>query len=166
MTEPVGPTSDTGAGRGRDGRVGSIGITVAVVALTFLAALGVVQWAAHERSPYDVGSFPEAEAAFAAAGLQVCAAAEQPDGLAPAALVSRTYELAVRCPVDPARVVVDRFVDATDRDAAARRFEALLRPRGSGVVYTLGDMTIFVQGSGDHDVQERLDPALRAAGAR
>jgi hypothetical protein len=149
--------------RGRDGRVG---VAVAVVALTFFAALGVVQWAAHERSPYDVGSLPEVEAAFAAAGLQVCAAAEQPGGLAAAALVSRTYELAVRCPVDSARVVVDRFGDAPDRDAAARRFEALLRPRGSGVVYTLGETTIFVQGSGDHDVQERLDPALRAAGAR
>jgi hypothetical protein len=166
VTEPVGPTSDTDAGRGRDGRVGSIRIAVAVVVLAFLAALGVVQWAAHERSPDDTGSFPQVEAAFVAAGLQVCAAAEQPDGLAAAALVSRTYELAVRCPVEPARVVVDRFVDATDRDAAARRFEALLRPRGSGVVYTLGETTIFVQGSGDHDVQERLDPALRAAGAR
>jgi hypothetical protein len=128
VTEPVGPTSDTDAGRGRDDRVGSIGTAVAVVALAFLAALGVVQWAAHERSPYDVGSFPQVEAAFAAAGLQVCAAAEQPDGLAAGALVSRTYELAVRCPVDSARVVVDRFGDAPDRDAAARRFEALLRP--------------------------------------
>jgi hypothetical protein len=61
---------------------------------------------------------------------------------------------------------VDRFADAAARDASARRFEALVRPRGSGVVYTLGDTTVFVPGSGDDAVQDRLDGALRAAGAR
>ena len=136
------------------------------------AVLVLVQWVAHERAPFDAGpssapdSFDRIEAAFGAAGLQVCAATDRPDGLAAQAVASRSYELAVRCPADPARVVVDRCADVADRDAAAQRFEALSRPRGSGVVYTLGDTTIFVQGSADDAVQDRLSPALRAAGAR
>jgi hypothetical protein len=156
-------TPDTGAAV----RTGGAPVGAVVVAVAALAgALGLVQWAGHERAPYDATGFPAVEAAFGAAGLQVCAAADRPDGLAPQAVASRTYLLARRCPDGPARVVVDRFADAADRDAAARRFESLARPRGSGVVATLGDTTIFVPGSGDDAVQDRLDSALRAAGAR
>ncbi|MGY1745937.1 hypothetical protein [Blastococcus sp. SYSU D00695] len=41
-----------------------------------------------------------------------------------------------------------------------------MRPRGSGVVLTLGDGTVLVQGNGDGDARERLVAALRAGGAR
>jgi hypothetical protein len=142
------------------------GVAVVVVLVALSGVLGLVQWAGHERAPFGTTGFPAVEAAFGAAGLQVCSATGRPDGLAPQAVASRTYLLARRCPEDPARVVVDRFGDAADRDAAAQRFESLVRPRGSGVVYTLGDTTVFLQGSGDHTVQERLDVALRAADAR
>ena len=145
---------------------GRVGLAVAVVVVAVLAVLGLVQWAASERAPFEAGSFDDVEATFAAAGLQVCAATDRPDGLAPQAVASRTYEVAVRCPLDSAQVVVDRFADVADRDAAAQRFEVLLRPRGSGVVYTFGDSTVFLQGSGDGGVRQRLTPALLAAGAR
>ncbi len=142
------------------------GAAVVVVLVALAGALGLVQWAGHERAPHGGTGFSAVEAAFGAAGLQVCAAADRPDGLAPQAVASRAYQLALRCPAEPAGVVVDRFADAAGRDAAAQRFESLVRPRGSGVVYTLGDTTVFLQGSGDDAVQDRLDAALRAAGAR
>ncbi|MGQ0574740.1 MAG: hypothetical protein ACT4RN_11135, partial [Pseudonocardia sp.] len=143
------------------------GAWVAVTAATHpLVLVGVARWAGHERAEFAAGSFTEVEAAFGAAGLTVCAATGAPDPLAPAAVASRSYELGTGCTGDVAAVVVDRFADVAHRDAAALRFEGLVRPRGSGVVYTLGDTTVFVRGSGDHAVQERLDPALRAAGAR
>jgi hypothetical protein len=160
VSPDVGPVADRGA-RG-------VAPAVAVVALTLLAALLVVSWGAHERAPFDTGpdSFTRVEDTVTTAGLQVCSATDRPDGLANQAIASRTYELAVVCPADPARVIVDQFASAADRDAAAQRFESLVRPRGSGVVYTLGDTTVFVQGSSDDEVQDRLDAALRAAGAR
>jgi hypothetical protein len=160
VTEP--PSSPPAA------RGGGVAGAVAVVVVALLGALLVVQWAAHERAPFDAGadSFSTIEDTVATAGLQVCSATDRPDGLASQAIASRTYELAVRCPADPARVVVDQFASAADRDAAAQRFESLVRPRGSGVVYTLGDTTVFIQGSSDDEVQDRLDAALRSAGAR
>jgi hypothetical protein len=143
----------------------------AIVVAAVLVAFLLVQWAGDERAPFDPGaaapdSFTRVEATVATAGLQVCSATDSPDGLAGQAVASRTYELAVRCPANPARVVVDQFASAADRDAAAQRFESLVRPRGSGVVYTLDDTTVFIQGSSDDEVQDRLDAALRAAGAR
>ncbi|MGE3287924.1 MAG: hypothetical protein AB7J32_17765 [Pseudonocardia sp.] len=161
-------TGDGGAGpgtgtTGSGGRSG-VALVVAGVALALVLAL-TTWWAGHERAP-ATGSFPEVEAAFAAAGLTVCASTTAPDPLAPGALASRTYTLAVRCADGTATVVVDRFASTAERDAAARRFEVLGRPRGSGVVYTLGDTTVSVQGSGDSDVQRALAPALQAAGAR
>jgi hypothetical protein len=87
-----------------------------------------------------------------------------PGPLAPQAVAGRTYELAVRCPADPARVVVDRFTEAAD--AAAQRFESPAPRRDSGAIYTLGASTDFVQGSGDDTVQDRLNDTLRVAGTR
>lgn len=138
----------------------------ALVLAALAVVLGLVAWAAHGRAEFTGGSFAEVEAAFGAAGLSVCAESRPPDPLAPGAVASRSYELGAGCGGDTATVVVDRFADPAARDAAARRFESLVRPRGSGVVYTLGDTTVSVRGSGDTAVQEALDPALRAAGAR
>ncbi|MDN5931195.1 MAG: hypothetical protein L0I24_09045 [Pseudonocardia sp.] len=141
-------------------------LVVTVALLVAVVVVVLLTWAAQPRSDFSSGSFAEVEAAFGAAGLQVCTADEAPDPLANQAVATRTYELATACPADPATVVVDRFADVAHRDAAARHFEILNRPRGSGVVYTLGDTTIFVPGSGDHEVQERLGAALRSADAR
>ncbi|WP_147332014.1 hypothetical protein [Geodermatophilus marinus] len=138
---------------------------VLVLAAT-LGALGLVQWAGHGRAPFGDVVFERVEAAAAAAGLQVCRVVDEPGGLAGGAVASRVYDLAVRCPAEGATVVVDRFATAADRDAAARRFESLLRPRGSGAVRTLGDGTVLVRGEGDDDVHRALARALDAAGAR
>jgi hypothetical protein len=142
------------------------GLAVAIMLLALLAALAVVQWAGRPRADYGGASFLEVEAAFRSAGLQICAADQHPDGLAPGAVESRTYELAESCQDARATTVVDRFPSVASRDAATRQFESLTRPRGSGVAYTLGDTTVFLQGSGDRDVRDRLGAALSAAGAR
>ncbi|MEU2348464.1 hypothetical protein [Modestobacter sp. NPDC049651] len=140
----------------------------AAVLVCLLAALAVVQWAGRPRADDGSASFPEVERAVTDAGLEVCAEDDHPAGLAPGAVESRTYELAVRCAADGGRagVTVDGFASTADRDAAARQFESLVRPRGSGVVWTLGRTTVFLQGSGDREVRDRLGRSLRAAGAR
>lgn len=146
--------------------VAGIAVAAAVGAVALALVLALVSWAAHDRSEFTAGSFAQVEAAIAAAGLTVCARTEAPDPLAPGAVASRTYDVGRGCGGDTATVVVDRFATPAARDAAAQRFESLSRPRGSGVVYTLGDTTVSIRGSGDTAVQEALDPALRAAGAR
>ncbi|MGY1604753.1 hypothetical protein [Geodermatophilus sp. SYSU D00815] len=146
-------------------RAGTALATGAVLA-SLLAVLGLAQWAARDRAEFAPGSAELVERAVRDAGLQVCSVVDEPDGLAPAALDSRAYEVAAGCPGDAATVVVDRFATAEGRDAAARRFESLVRPRGSGVVLTAGDGTVLVQGAGDGDVRARLVAALRGAGAR
>ena len=141
---------------------------VAAVLVCLLAALAVVQWAGRSGADGGRASFADVERAVQDAGLEVCAEDTDPAGRAPGALESHSYELAVRCATgeDRAGATVDRFGSTADRDAAARRFESLVRPRGSGVVWTLGSTTVFLQGSGDRAVRDRLAAALRAAGAR
>jgi hypothetical protein len=144
-----------------------------VVLAALLGSLGLVQWAGRERADFGPGALAAVERAVDAAGLQVCGTVDDPDGTvddpdgtAATGAGGRAYEVAVSCPGDTATVVVDRFGSAAARDAAARRFESLVRPRGSGVVLTLADATVFLQGSGDGEAGRRLRAALRAEGAR
>ena len=137
-----------------------------VVLAALLGALALVQWAGRDRAPFAPGAVDAVDRAVATAGLQVCSVVEEPDGLAPASVTGRAYAVAAACPGNTATVVVDRFGSAADRDAAARRFEGLARPRGSGLVLTLGDATVLVQGAGDGGVSRRLVEALRGVGAR
>jgi hypothetical protein len=102
----------------------------------------------------------------AAAGLAVCGVVDDPGGQAAAAVRSRSYRVADGCPGDAATAVVDRFGSVADRDAAARQFESLGRPRAAGTVLTLGDTTVLLQGSGDGEVRRELAAALRREGAR
>lgn len=67
---------------------------------------------------------------------------------------------------DRATALVDVYADESDRDAAARSLEGLVRPRGSSAVRTFGDLVVTVRGTSDDDVAARLDAALVAAGAR
>ncbi|MGY1690801.1 hypothetical protein [Geodermatophilus sp. SYSU D01105] len=145
---------------------GRAALAGAVVLAALLAVLGLAQWASRERAPFGDAGFAEVEDAVAGAGLQVCAVADEPDGLAVGAVASRAYEVAVDCGDGAVTVVVDRFATAADRDAAARRFESLVRPRGSGAVTTLGSATVFLRGGADREAADRLEAALRAAGAR
>ena len=140
------------------------GATVVLAAL--LTTLALVQWAGRDRATFTPDGFTAVERAVAAAGLEVCDVVEHPGGQAPAAVGSRSYRVADACPGDPATAVVDRFGSAADRDAAARQFESLGRPRAAGTVLTLGDTTVFLQGSGDGGARRELAAALRREGAR
>ena len=138
----------------------------AVGLVSLLAVLALVQWAGHGRAPFGADAGDLVEQAVRSAGLQVCSSVEEPGGWAAGAVAGRAYEVAADCSGGRATVVVDRFGTAAGRDSAARRFESLLRPRAGGVVLTLGDATVLVQGAGDGDARGRLVAALRAAGAR
>jgi hypothetical protein len=146
-------------------RAGTV-LGTGVVLAALLATLAVVQWAGRDRAPFGPGSLDAVERAVATAGLRVCSVVDAPDGFAPASTGSRAYAVAPVCPEDTATVVVDRFASARDRDAAAQRFESLVRPRGSGTVLTLDDATVLLQGSGDGGTSRRLAGALRGEGAR
>jgi hypothetical protein len=145
VSSAAGPVDRGTAATGPRGR--STALATAVVLLAALAALAIVQWAARPRADDGGASFAEVEQAFRTARLQVCAEDRHPAGLAPAAVESRTYDLAEHCTGALASAVVDRYSSVSARDGAARQFESLTRPPGSGVVYTLGETTVFLQGS-------------------
>lgn len=156
------------------------GVAVAVIAGALaLVLLLVVAWASGERAEFAPRPFSDVDAALAAGGITVCAVTEAPDPYANQALASRTLTVAAACAAnsraadnraadnpagDRAQVLVDRFADADDRDAAVRAHEVLLRPRGSGVTYTFGDLSLLLRGDGP--TVERAGDALTAAGAR
>jgi hypothetical protein len=142
----------------------ALGTGVVLVAL--LGALAVAQWAGRDRATFGPGSLDAVERAVAAAGLRICGVADVAHDLPGGSLGGRAYAVAASCPGDAATVVVDRFASAGDRDAAARRFESLTRPRGSGWVLTLDDATVLLQGPGDEEPRRRLREALVGEGAR
>ncbi|WP_106282162.1 hypothetical protein [Geodermatophilus tzadiensis] len=131
-----------------------------------LGALAVVSWAARDRAPFGPGSLAAVERAVTAAGLRVCATADVAHDLPGGSLGGRAYEVAATCPGAAVTVVVDRFASPGARDAAARRFESLTRPRGSGAVLTVADATVLLPGTGDEDTRRRLRAALVGEGAR
>ena len=141
-------------------------LAIAVVLVPLLAVLALVQEAGSGRSAFGTDAEDLTERAVGTAGLQVCSSVDEPGGWAAGAVGGKAYEVAARCPGDTVTVVVDRFGTAAGRDAAARRFESLVRPRASGAVLTLGDGTVLVRGAGDGDARARLVAALRDAGAR
>ncbi|MEX5718383.1 hypothetical protein [Geodermatophilus maliterrae] len=155
-------TAEPGASAARRHAV----LGTAVVLTALLAALAVVQWAGRDRAPFGPGSLDAVERAVTAAGLRICEAADVDHDLPGASLGGRAYEVAASCPDDATTIVVDRFASAGDRDAAARRFESLTRPRGSGAVLTLDDATVLLQGPGDEEPRRRLREALVVEGAR
>jgi hypothetical protein len=141
-------------------------LAIVVVLVPLLAVLALVQAAGSGRPAFGADAEDLTERAVGTAGLQVCSAVEEPGGWAAGAVAGRVYEVAARCSGDTVTVVVDRFGTPAGRDAAARRFESLVRPRASGVVVPLGDGTVLVRGAGDGDARQRLVAALRDAGAR
>ncbi|PWW23670.1 hypothetical protein JD79_02845 [Geodermatophilus normandii] len=146
-------------------RTGTV-LGTGVVLAALLAALAVAQWAGRDRATFGPGSLEAVERAVAAAGLRTCDAADVARDLPGGSLGGRAYTLAASCPGDAVTVVVDRFASAGDRDAAARRFESLSRPRGSGWVLTLADATVLLRGPGDEEPRRRLRVALIGEGAR
>lgn len=132
------------------------------VALVLVVALGC-----SARSDFGSGSFSDVANALEANELEVCRVIDDPGGLANGATATRTFVVAIDC-TDGERteLVVDRFGSADARDAAARQFEVVSRPRGSGVVWTLGPFTIFAGGGNDDEVLGKITDALAAVGAR
>jgi hypothetical protein len=62
-------------------------------------------------------------------------------------------------------VVADEFDDVEERDAAARNFEAQVRPRAYGAVWTFGPFAIYASGPRDDAVEERVTDAFDNVGA-
>jgi hypothetical protein len=137
---------------------------LAVAAAAFLAVTALVTGCG--TADFDSGaSFPEAERAFRAAGLQVCSATT-PEVRAPDATAERVYDLQRRCDEDDGDgvlVVVTEYATEGDRDAALGRYGAQARP--VGVVWTLGRLTISASGDRDGGAVDDLTRALDEAGA-
>lgn len=114
----------------------------------------------------DPASYADVEAAIAGAGLEVCDRIET-EARTPGASDERRYDVAVDCRDDgeDAVVVATVYEDAEDRDGAARRFEAQVRPPAQGALWTLGPLTVRVSGDRDPDAVERLTEALDDRGA-
>lgn len=184
MTAPGGDPVATDPGT--PARVAGVSwlVIVAVIGVVLVVVLVVAGWAARERSGFAPRSFAEVDAAVRAGGLVVCSAVPLADPPGTGALEARGFEVGsttagelsaegfgedsgmVCAPRATASMVVTRFADADARDAAARSLEGLVRPRGSAVVYTAGDLTILVRGGSEDAPLDRLDEALRGAGAR
>jgi hypothetical protein len=137
------------------------GVGAAVLAAAVLAV------GCTSRADFDEDrSFADVEQVVEQAGLAICSIHRQPDGVANQATATRTYAIGRSCPSDDVvRLTVDRFDDADARDGAARQFEVLTRPRGDGVVWTWGPLTLFATAQHDDAVMDALAGALDDAGA-
>jgi hypothetical protein len=145
-----------------------VALVVALVAVV-AAVLAVVLYADRGRSGFGGGSFADIEGAVTRGGLQICSTVDRPEGQANQAVHSRQYEISTTCPPssgNAASLVVDQFSSQEDRDAAVRGFEVQNRPRASGVAYTYRSFSIFIRGSSEDQVQDRLNVLLRQLGAR
>jgi hypothetical protein len=135
---------------------------VVVLAIAAVLLVGCVGRASFDE---DV-TFNDIEQVLSRGDLDVCTQSHDPDGHANQATATRTYDVALDCASDDhVRLIVDRFRDEEARDAAARQFEPLVRPRGDGTVWTLGPFTLFANGGRDDDVMESITDALDRAGA-
>jgi hypothetical protein len=137
---------------------------LAVAAATLLA--GVALATGCGTADFDSGaSFPQAEQAFRAAGLQTCSSTT-PEVRAPDATAVRVYDLQRTCDDDDGDgvlVTVTEYATEGDRDAALGRYGAQARP--AGVVWTLGPLTIQASGDRDGRAVDDLTEALDDAGA-
>ena len=138
----------------------------AVAAAAILA--GALALAGCGRADHsDPASFADVDAAIAGAGLEVCDRIET-EARTPGAADERRYDVAIDCgdeDEDDAVVVATAYEDADDRDGAARRFEAQVRPPAQGALWTLGPLTVRVSGDRDPDAVERLTEELGDRGA-
>ena len=141
--------------------------TLLTLGVPLLVLVLLVGWLAYERAEFAPRSFTDVGSTLVASGLTVCSHVDAPNPAVPGSAASRSYTLALDCASgQTAELLVDRFADAGTRDAAVRAHEVQVRPRGSGVAYTWGDLTLLVRGGGDRAVTDRAERALVAAGAR
>ena len=83
----------------------------------------------------------------------------------PGAAEERAYEVDRDCAAATGAVVYTAYDSASDRDAAARRFEVQSRPSANGAIWTLGPFTVRVSGERDADALDALTNALPTPGA-
>ncbi|WP_433802836.1 hypothetical protein [Actinomycetospora sp. CA-084318] len=149
------------------GTLRAAGAVVAVALLVVLLLL--VLWIDGGRATFVRAGVDAATGALESAGLAVCARAPR-TGATPSALEAVTLDVAndrPGCTAGPvARIGVEQFGSAGDRDAAARAEEVRVRPRGSTLVHTLDDLVVSVPGLADDDLTDRISAALTARGAR
>ncbi|MEO6468325.1 MAG: hypothetical protein ABIP21_04430 [Acidimicrobiia bacterium] len=134
------------------------------VMLASLLAM-VASFGCQSRAKFDVHPIADIESALRDRGLAVCSTLDNSKGLANQAASTRVLNVAIDCHEEIVPVVVDRFHDAPDRDAAARNFESLNRPRGHGVVWTWANFTISAFGPRDDRVIDRVTAAMDRLGA-
>lgn len=133
--------------------------------LLALAAVLVVLAAAGCGGRSDFGTdatVDDVEEALVAQGLEVCDV-EDVDSSLPDADGERVLEVAIDCQDDDeadAVVVVTRFADQEDRDAAAQRFEVQARRAAHGAVWTLGPLLVLVSGDRDPEAVDRVTDAM------
>ncbi len=148
----------------------AVGAIVAVVLIAVL--LMIVLWIDGGRATFVRAGVDAATGALESAGLAICGRIERPaDGAAsPSALEAVTLDVAndrPGCTAGPvARIGVERFDSAGDRDAAAQAEEVRVRPRGSTLVHTFDDLVVAIPGLADDDLTDRISAALTARGAR
>ncbi len=139
--------------------VRTAGVLAGLVAVVALPAC--VSHAGFERR-----SVGEIERALGRSGLEVCTRLTNTAGLANQARSSRVLNVAADCHDEIVPIVVDRFANRNDRDAAARHLEVASRPRADGVVWTWAQYTIAAFGPRDDQVMNRITAALDRLGAR
>ena len=140
-------------------------MTRPAVVLAGLLAMGAA-FGCQSRPAFAVRPIADIERVLRARGLAVCTTLDNSKGLANQAVSTRVLNVAIDCHEEIAPLVVDRFRHARDRDAAARNFESINRPRSDGVVWTWANFTISAFGPRDDQVIDRVTAAMDRLGAK
>ena len=137
---------------------------VAIVGALLMA--GVMLLGCQSQAAFETRPIADIERALRGGALEVCTKTDNAKGLANQAVFTRVLNVAVDCHEEIVPLIVDRFTGAGDRDAAARNFESMSRPRGDGVVWTWANFTIAAFGPRDDRVIERVTKAMDRLGAK
>ena len=140
-------------------------MTRPAVMLAGLLAM-VAAFGCQSRAAFDQRPIAEIARAIRADGLTVCTTLDNSKGLANQAVSTRVLNVAIDCHEEIVPLVVDRFRHVRDRDAAARNFESMNRPRGDGVVWTWANFTVSAFGPRDDRVIDRVTKAMDRLGAQ
>lgn len=133
--------------------------------LTFIAIVGFVA-CGPGHGAFDDHTMHELTTAIGQGRLEVCSTSSHSNGFANQATSTRILFLAIDCHDEVVTLIVDRFRNRDDRDAAARNFESQQRPLADGVVWTWGPFTIEAVGARDDAIMNRLTQVLDRIGAQ
>ena len=148
---------------GREGRAVRVRAGIAVVGAVALFTGGC---ASSARSEFGGGSVGAVSRALRHEGLEICGPPSRHAGFANQAHDSTVILVAEDCHDDAVTLVLDRFTNRTDRDAAARSVEGQVHPRVDGAVWTWRAFTIAALAGGATATMDRVTRALDRIGAR